>query len=288
MIDGLLIVDKQKGWTSYNVVAFLRKVLNQSKVGHAGTLDPLASGVLVIATGRAARTLDFLTAEDKLYETTIHLGKVSTTHDAEGIITDVSDRIPSLDEIYAALEQFQGEITQTPPLYSAIRVGGKRAYDLVRAGHSIEIPARNVEIKELVLLSYAYPYLTLRVRCSKGTYIRTLGSDIGETLGVGGYLSNLRRISSGLFTVGDAISLTKETPTEDIIEHMIPLEDIRLPFPVIMLSTLEAEEILHGRKLPCPAEFNEGELICLRSQEDKLLAVAKIRGGQICVYKNFM
>lgn len=288
MLDGLLIVDKQKGWTSYDVVAFLRRAFKQKKIGHAGTLDPLATGVLVVAFGKAARVIEFLTADEKEYETVVCLGKTTTTHDAEGDITPVSDRQPSREEILQVLETLTGHITQIPPIYSAIRIGGERAYDLARKGKEVDIPSRVVEIKELTLLSYDYPYVTLKVVCSKGTYIRTLGSDLGGALGTGGYLTSLRRTRSGAFDLSKAVPFYKEIPHEDIIKAIIPLPQIKLTLPEYQLSDEEAIEIFHGRRVPNTKAYGEGEVVSLISQKSELLGVAKIQGAQICVYKNFM
>ncbi len=288
MVDGLLVIDKQKGWGSYDVVAFLRRAFDITKVGHAGTLDPLATGVLLVASGKATRMLEFLTVHEKMYETVICLGKTSTTLDAEGEITETSDRIPSLEEVTAVLEQFRGEITQIPPIFSAIRVGGQRAYDIARSGGTAEMPSRTIEIKELTLLSYEYPYLSLRVACSKGTYIRTLGSDIGEALGVGGYLSDLRRTVSGPFSVQNALVLTKHTPKEDIMSAVIPVSKVQLSLPSLVISKEQQTEVLHGRKFANTSDYQDGQMISLHSENGDLCAVARISHGAICVYKNFM
>ena len=210
--DGILLVDKPAGWTSFDVCAKIRGQLKASyrargetptrrqlKVGHAGTLDPFATGLLVILLGDATKhATDFLKL-DKVYEATIRLGSTSSTGDPEGEMRAVSDRQPTRQEIEAALEQFVGPITQTPPAHSAIKVGGVRAYKLARAGKDVNIPVRSVDIFSLELLDYTYPDVRVRTHVSSGTYIRTLAGDIGQVLGVGGYCAELRRQAIGEF-----------------------------------------------------------------------------------------
>jgi tRNA pseudouridine55 synthase len=208
--DGILLVDKPVGWTSFDVCAKIRGQIRaeyrargekptkrQLKVGHAGTLDPFATGLLIILIGDATSRSDEFLKLDKVYEATIHLGKTSTTGDLEGEMTDISDRQPTEVEVQAVLEQFVGEITQIPPAYSAIKINGQRAYKLAREGKEVEVPSRNVTIHSIELLDYAYPEIKIRTKVSSGTYIRTLAEDIGKVLEVGGVCAQLRRISIG-------------------------------------------------------------------------------------------
>jgi len=212
--DGILLVDKPVGWTSFDVVAKIRGQIRreyqekgikptkrQLKVGHAGTLDPFATGLLVILLGDATKKATEFLKLDKVYEATIRLGQTSTTGDPEGEITDVSTRQPSQVEVEEALNKFVGEITQTPPIFSAIKVNGQRAYKLAHKGEEVEIPPRQVTIYSIELLDYAYPELNIRTHVSSGTYIRTLAEDIGVKLGVGAYCSNLRRTAINSFTL---------------------------------------------------------------------------------------
>jgi len=216
--DGILLVDKQPGWTSFDVVAKIRGMRRaalketgvvptkrQLKVGHAGTLDPFATGLLIILLGDATKRSDEFLKQDKIYEATIRLGQVSSTGDPEGELTAVSSIQPTEVEIHAALEKFMGQITQTPPIYSAIKINGQRAYKLARKGQVVEIPTRQVTIHSLDLLEYNYPNLKIRTHVSSGTYIRSLAQDIGEALGTGAYCSELRRISIGKMTI-DSVS----------------------------------------------------------------------------------
>ena len=212
--DGILLVDKPAGWTSFDVCAKIRGQIKaeyrsagekptkrQLRVGHAGTLDPFATGLLVILLGDATKRADEFLKLDKVYEATIRLGYTSSTGDPEGELAAVTDQQPSRDEIEAALRQFSGTITQTPPPHSAIKIGGQRAYKLARAGKSIDMPTRQVEIYSLELDGYSYPDVMVRAHVSSGTYIRSLAEDIGRTLGVGAYCSQLHRTKIGAYTL---------------------------------------------------------------------------------------
>lgn len=200
--DSIVLIDKPAGMTSFGVVARVRRQLRDHfgkkvKVGHTGTLDPFATGLMIIVTGKECRNAGQYSKLDKVYEATIHLGQKSSTGDPEGEITDISGRQPSIEEVTTALERFKGEITQRPPAYSAIKINGQRAYKLARKGIEVEVPERTVSIFSLDLLDYSYPELKIRVHVSSGTYIRTLAEDIGEALGVGAYCTELRRTRVG-------------------------------------------------------------------------------------------
>ncbi len=212
MTDGILLIDKPDGMTSFGVVARVRRVLTQQngrriKVGHTGTLDPFATGLLILCVGKETKNAMSYTKLDKVYEATVRLGQTSTTGDPEGEVTDVSDMQPSRDDIEVAVQQFTGEITQRPPIYSAIKVGGRRAYDLAREGKEVEIPERMVTIHSLEVVDYTYPELKIRTHVSSGTYIRTLAQDIGEALGTGAYCTQLRRTKIADWDIGSAQSL---------------------------------------------------------------------------------
>ena len=213
-IDGVLLVDKPAGWTSFDVVAKIRSQIRQEyqaegikptkrqlKVGHAGTLDPFATGLLVILLGDATKKAGDFLKLDKVYEATFCLGTTSTTGDPEGELTVTSDKVPSKEELGAALLQYSGPIQQRPPIFSAIKINGQRAYKLARDGKEIELPERTVMIYSLELLAYTYPYVRVRTHVDSGTYIRSLAVDIGETLGTGAYCSELRRIAVGKWDV---------------------------------------------------------------------------------------
>lgn len=209
-MNEVILLDKPAGWTSFDVVAKIRsfytkKSKNKVKVGHAGTLDPFATGLLIILVGDATKNQDTFMKQDKEYEATLKLGYTSSTGDPEGELTELNCKnIPQKDEIEAVLKTFVGEISQTPPAHSAIKVDGVRAYKLARAGKEVKIKARQIRIYGIDLLNYEYPNLNLRVHCSSGTYIRSLASDIGSTLKCGAYLTALRRTKIGEYKVDDA------------------------------------------------------------------------------------
>ena len=207
--DSVLLVDKPAGITSFGVVARVRRQLSQhlgkkAKVGHTGTLDPFATGLMIIVTGKECRNAMNYSKLDKEYEATFRLGQTSSTGDPEGELTDVSDLQPTKEAIEAALEPFRGEITQRPPIFSAIKINGRRAYDLARKGEVVEIPERQVTVFSLELLDYEYPNVRIRTHVSSGTYIRSLAVDIGTLLGTGAYCSELRRTKVAEFDVADA------------------------------------------------------------------------------------
>ena len=231
-MDGILIVDKPAGMTSHDVVARVRKLARQRKIGHAGTLDPLATGVLVLGLGKATRLLEYLTGHDKRYLAAVMLGQTTTTYDAEGeVVRTYEGEWPSREAVEAALERFRGEIEQRPPLFSAIKQGG-------------------VIIHELHLLRYAPPLLELDVRCSKGTYIRSLAHDLGEALGTGAFLAALRRTASGPFTIEQAHTLPEiEAAARErrLDELLLPLGAGLETLPAVRLSPEEARRLAQGQ-----------------------------------------
>lgn len=212
MTDGILLVDKPADMTSFGVVARVRRILTEqngmkTKVGHCGTLDPFATGLLILCVGKECKNAGEYMKHDKVYEATIRLGQTSSTGDPEGEVTNVSDEQPSREEVEQTLKKFIGEIKQTPPAHSAIKIDGQRAYHLARAGKEVEIPERTVTIRSLELVDYTYPELKIRTHVSSGTYIRSLAQDIGETLGIGAYCTQLRRTSIADWDVEHAQTL---------------------------------------------------------------------------------
>lgn len=209
MNDGIILIDKPADMTSFGVVARIRRVLTQRagkkiKVGHTGTLDPFATGIMILVTGNECKNAGHYTKLDKVYEATFRLGQTSSTGDPEGEISNISHAQPTVADIENVLKNFRGEIMQRPPIFSAIKVNGQRAYKLARKGEAIEIPTRHVTIYSLELLDYTYPELKIRTHVSSGTYIRSLAVDIGEALRTGAYCTQLRRISIADWQVNDA------------------------------------------------------------------------------------
>lgn len=207
--DSVRLIDKPAGITSFGVVARVRRRLSEqlgkkAKVGHTGTLDPFATGLMIIVTGKECRNAMNYSKMDKEYEAVVRLGVTSSTGDPEGELTHVSDEKPTQEALEAVLERFRGEITQRPPAFSAIKINGRRAYELARKGAVVEMPERTVTIYALELLDYTYPDVRIRVHVSSGTYIRSLAKDIGATLGVGAYCTELRRTKVGTWSIADA------------------------------------------------------------------------------------
>ena len=218
--EGILLIDKPKGITSFDLVRKLRRLTGVRKIGHAGTLDPFATGVMVMLIGRdyTRRSNQFL-SQDREYLASLHLGATTDTYDSEGAPQPIPHTPPSLEQIHDALTHFQGTIQQVPPMFSAKKINGQKLYQLARKGKTVERPPVTVHV-QIHLLAYTYPLLTLRIACSKGTYIRSLGHDIGQQLGCGAYLDDLRRLRSGPFSVEECIDSTLlNDPDFDLNDH---------------------------------------------------------------------
>lgn len=212
MTDGIILIDKPAGMTSFGVVARIRRVLSQQagkkvKVGHTGTLDPFATGLMILVVGKECKNAGMYTKLDKVYEATFRLGQTSSTGDPEGEITDVSNIQPTREAIDKLVGQFTGDITQRPPIFSALKINGQRAYKLARKGEEVEIPERMITIHSLEIIDYTYPEMKIRTHVSSGTYIRSLASDMGEVLGTGAYCTQLRRTTINKWDIGEAKTL---------------------------------------------------------------------------------
>ncbi|GAA4906888.1 tRNA pseudouridine(55) synthase TruB [Tessaracoccus lubricantis] len=268
--SGVVIIDKESGVTSHQVVGRLRRLLGTRKIGHAGTLDPMATGVLILGVNRATRLLGHLALHDKRYLATVRLGQSSHSDDADGDLTDVADAsVVTREQLEAALVPLRGDILQRPSAVSAIKVDGKRAHARVRAGESVELPARPVTVARLDVLgvrpSGTYLDVDIDVECSSGTYIRAIARDLGEALGVGGHLTALRRTRIGGYSIDDAVPLGDEAPA-----LMSMAQAARLSFPVVELTEDEARDVGYGRPLQRPVPANptgvigpDGDLLAL-------------------------
>jgi tRNA pseudouridine55 synthase len=248
MIHGVLVVDKPAGMTSHDVVAAARRALRESRIGHTGTLDPMATGVLPLAIGRATRLSQFLTASDKQYVARIRLGITTDTYDTTGRELTRVDAVPTREAVDAALATLTGTYLQSPPPYSAKRVGGKRAYDLARAERPVQPPAVTVTVKRLELLHLSHNIVTADVICSAGFYVRSLAFDLGQRLGVGGCLEALQRTRSGDFTLEEAVSVA--TLMEDpaaAAGRALPMERLLPRLPAVTVTPEGEERVSHGR-----------------------------------------
>jgi tRNA pseudouridine55 synthase len=271
MTDGALLLDKPVGLTSNFALQRTKKLLGARKAGHAGTLDPLASGLLVVLFGEATKLAGVLLGADKEYAATVKLGERTSTGDAEGLVIERKEAQLSQGEISAVLERFRGPIQQLPPMHSALKYDGTPLYKLARRGESIERQSRPVVVSELVLVEYRLPYLELRVRCSKGTYIRVLAEDIGSALGSCAHLAALRRTGSGSFSLRDAISL----------EELEGMEPARRAGRVIPFAALLGEFPRAELDDAAQARFRNGQALQLGGLAEGLCAVYGARGEVI-------
>ncbi len=275
-ISGILIVDKPSGMTSHDVVSVIRKGTGFRRIGHTGTLDPRATGVLVILIGPAVRLSEYLVCDKKGYEATIRFGSVSDTYDGDGKVVQTGHSYPmDEEEIMDIMDTFTGNITQVPPAYSAIKINGKKAYDLARKGEDVKLKERNVTIYSFDFIEYNPPELIADIVCSSGTYIRSIAHDLGQKLGCGAYLSGLKRTRSGNFSLRDAVPLSvlqKAFEDGNWYQYLIPAADALTEYEEVILNMEDEANILHGRRIPASqgehgilgkAVSEQGELIAL-------------------------
>ena len=252
-MDGILVIRKEKGYTSHDVVAKLRGILHMKKIGHTGTLDPAAEGVLPVALGRGTRLVELLTEKEKTYEAVLRLGVSTDTQDMTGTVLSEMPVTVTEEEVREAVESFVGEQMQVPPMYSALKVNGKKLYELAREGKTIERKPRPVVFYEIRIMDISLPLVRISVTCSKGTYIRTLCNDIGEKLGCGGAREELLRTRSGNFTLEESLMLSQvEEAVSDgtIMEKIVPVEEVLSMYPALT-ATVEGDRLLHnGNPLP--------------------------------------
>ncbi|WP_311492454.1 tRNA pseudouridine(55) synthase TruB [uncultured Anaerococcus sp.] len=268
MLKGILNINKEKGISSARVVSLVRRALDMKKVGHTGTLDLEASGVLPIVIGKATRVSDYMMTKDKVYETELILGAKTDTLDAAGKIIGKSDKIVSEDKFLEVMNTFKGEIEQIPPMYSALKVNGKKLYDLARDGIEIERKRRKVKVYDIGLLDFAFPKAIIRVTCSKGTYIRTLVDDLGEKLGTFAYVNELKRVRVGDFDIKDAINSEDilEIPKEALIKKLYPVDTALKDFEKITLDKKYLDSLVNGQIVEVGVDF--GKIVRVYAGED--------------------
>jgi len=285
-MDGIINIDKPIGKTSFAVVATIRRLAGERRVGHGGTLDPMASGVLPVCIGRGTRIVEFLAEARKTYVAEITLGVATDTYDIEGRVTQRDD--PSgieRETILEALKSFRGRVEQRPPMYSAVKQNGRRLYELARMGINVERPLRPVDIYRIELVDYDSPLLTIEVECGKGTYIRSIADDLGQALGCGAHLTGLVRTAYGPFRIDDAVSLDsfeaacREGQWPELVQ---PLDIALETWPAVTVSDEQGHFIVNGRPLSLdesalPPEAENSGRLCAYSQEGCLLAVLKFR-----------
>lgn len=282
---GFLNVYKPVGMTSHDVVSRLRRVTKIKQIGHTGTLDPFAEGVLPVCIGKATRLIEYLN-DDKEYLATVQLGKNTTTYDIEGDVLESFDKKVSQQDILDVLDNFRGEIEQLPPIYSAIKVNGKKLYDYARQGQDVEIKPRKIFISKMGLECFDEIEQTavIRIACSKGTYIRSIAYDMGKILGCGGYLTNLIRTKAGRFMVENSVALDSLQEIPDVDNVLInPLEV--LEYPCYELNDYEVERVSHGMSLQNKS-FKDSDIVIL-VYSDKIYAIGKVEKNKILVKKVF-
>lgn len=285
-MSGILIVDKPAGWTSHDVVGRVRRLAGMRRVGHAGTLDPMATGVLVVLLGRATRAAEYAEAQTKGYSAHIRFGLTTDTLDTEGQVLTESGGLPDLEEVRAVLPRFQGEIEQIPPMYSAIKVGGKKLYEIARAGGEVERKARKVNITRI---DCSGPLengdFALDVECSKGTYIRSLCADIGEALGCGACMSALRRTYSGDFSADNALTIEK-IERRGVENCLLPIDLLFAGRPAVLIKDERVEKALrNGADVKLRPGF-EGECR-VYSQNQEFLLLGEVKDGVLHTIKSF-
>jgi tRNA pseudouridine55 synthase len=281
VVSGVLVVDKPVGLTSHDVVQIIRRGTGIRRAGHTGTLDPRASGVLVVLIGPAVRLSEYVSASDKRYQATIRLGSSTDTYDAEGrIVSSSSVENISEEQFEEALEQFVGEIEQIPPPYSAIKVQGRKAYEMAREGEEVNLEPRTIQVYSLEMLEWAPPEVVVDVFCSSGTYVRSLANDLGEVLGSGAHLIGLRRTKSGRFTLRDAVPLRRLQESfvaGDWYKNLIPAAEALADWPMVELDGEQVELIRHGHRIDADPEMKgwargvseQGDLVALLELDEE-------------------
>lgn len=283
-MDGIVIVDKPQGWTSQDVTARLRQVFGTRRIGHGGTLDPMATGVLPVFVGRATRAVEFFEHAEKTYETVLRLGITTDTEDMTGTVLTEENVSFTEEQLQETLAAFRGEILQVPPMYSALKVNGQKLCDLARKGKTVERQPRPITIHELTLVERGENTLRLRVRCSKGTYIRTLCKDIGEKLGCGGCMESLRRVAAGEYTIDEAVPLQTLLKTEEPEKYLRGVDTMFRNYPAVTLTSNQETRCRNGNAFSvslAPGTYRA------YSQDGEFLMLAKVDGGVMSTIKSF-
>ncbi|MBR4289418.1 MAG: tRNA pseudouridine(55) synthase TruB [Oscillospiraceae bacterium] len=284
MMNGIVIVDKPQEWTSQDVTARLRRVFNTRRIGHGGTLDPMATGVLPVFVGRATRGVEFFEHAEKTYEATLLLGITTDTEDTSGTVLEEKDVHISETEFLNILPRFRGKIMQVPPMYSALKINGQKLVDLARKGKTVERQSRQIEIFELSCVEFSGNSARLRVRCSKGTYIRTLCKDIGEALGCGGCMAALRRVQAGEYTIAEAVPLAVLLEADEPEKYLRPVDSMFRNFPAVTLSSKQEKCCRNGAAFSVSME--DGTYRCY-GKDGEFLSLSKVDNSVMSTIKSF-
>ena len=283
-MNGIVIVDKPQGWTSQDVTARLRRVFNTRRIGHGGTLDPMATGVLPVFVGRATRGVEFFEHAEKTYEAVLQLGITTDTEDTSGTVLTQQEVCISEADFLNILPQFRGEIMQIPPMYSALKINGQKLVDLARKGRTVERQPRPITIHELELLEFSGDTARLRVRCSKGTYIRTLCKDIGEALGCGGCMAALRRVTAGEYTIEESVPLQILLDCENPEQYLRAVDTMFRNYPSVKLTAKQEKRCRNGNSFTLGIESGTYRAY---SESGEFLMLAKVEDGIMSTIKSF-
>ena len=283
-MNGIVIIDKPQGWTSQDVTARLRRVYNTRRIGHGGTLDPMATGVLPVFVGRATRAVEFFEHAEKTYETVLLLGRTTDTQDVTGTVVEEKEVSITSEQIEAVLPRFRGEIMQIPPMYSALKVNGRKLYELARKGKEVERQPRPITIFELTNLGFDGTRLRLRVQCSKGTYIRTLCQDIGDALGTGGCMEKLRRVRAGDYDLSQAVPLETLLESHTPENYLRSMDTMFLEYPSVKLTSNQETRCRNGN--PFSVKLMDGTYRAY-SEQGEFLMLAKVEDGIMSTIKSF-
>ena len=283
-MNGIVIVDKPQEWTSQDVTARLRRVFQTRRIGHGGTLDPMATGVLPVFVGRGTRGVEFFEHADKTYEAVLQLGLTTDTEDTSGEVLETREVHISETEFAEILTQFRGKIMQVPPMYSALKINGQKLVDLARKGKTVERQPREIEIFELTMQEFSGTTARLRVKCSKGTYIRTLCKDIGEALGCGGCMAALRRVQAGEYTIEEAVPLQTLLETENPEQYLRPVDSMFRNYPEVVLSPNQEKRCRNGNSFSMQLEPGTYRAY---SRTGEFLMLAKVEDGVMSTIKSF-
>ncbi len=283
-MNGIVIIDKPTGWTSQDVTARLRRVFNTRRIGHGGTLDPMATGVLPVFVGRGTRGVEFFEHAEKTYETVLRLGLTTDTEDIWGNVLTEREANVTPEQLETVLEGFRGEILQVPPMYSALKVGGQKLVDLARKGKTVERQPRPITIHELTLLGQEAEGFRIRVRCSKGTYIRTLCKDIGEALGCGGCMAALRRVQAGEYTIEEAVPLETLLECENPEQYLRPVDTMFRGYPAVSLTENQEKRCRNGNSFSI--QLADGTYRAY-GKSGEFLMLAQVAEGVMSTIKSF-
>ena len=288
MANGILVIDKSAGWTSQDVAAKLRGVFHERRVGHGGTLDPMATGVLPVFIGRATRAAEFLESAEKEYVAGLRLGVVTDTQDTSGTVLETNSVCVTRAQLEAALRQFLGPIEQIPPMYSAIKINGQKLYELARRGQEVARRPRSITIHALELLEGEGADWTVRVRCSKGTYVRTLCHDLGRALGCGGCMSSLRRTRAGSFTLAQAVTMQQVldfAAGQDPQQLLMPVDAVSAAHPPLIVTLGQAAKLKNGAQVK-DWQFQPGTYR-VYAEDGEFLLLGRVEGGVLTTIKSF-